>query len=74
LSQQAWPVSITNKQSEKEDDAPNRNLVANKTSADIKPNPTARAIASQMSWWESPEARVLYCVVKRREEKHRRYP
>ena len=52
----------TNQQSEKD---AHPKLVANLTSADIKPNPTARAIANQ-TWWELPEAHVLFCDVKRR--------
>ena len=35
-----------------------------KTSADIKPSAAATAVANQ-SWWESPEAHVLFCDVKR---------
>jgi hypothetical protein len=51
-------------QSEKENDGQKHALAANKTSADAKPNPTARATASQ-SWWESPEAHALFCDKKR---------
>jgi hypothetical protein len=52
------------KQSEKKDGGEKEVLAANKTSVDIKPNPAARAIASQ-SWWESPEAHALFSDVKR---------
>jgi hypothetical protein len=45
-------------------EAPTRVLVANKSSADIKPNSAAIAVANQ-SWWESPKAHVLFCDVKR---------
>jgi hypothetical protein len=51
-------------QSEKQNDGQKHALAANKTSADMKPNPTARTMASQ-SWWESPEAHALFCDKKR---------
>jgi hypothetical protein len=41
-------------------EAQNKVLVA----ADINPSSAATAIANQ-SWWESPEAHVLFCDVKR---------
>jgi hypothetical protein len=64
LRQQKCQFQLTDKQSEKEDDAQTKVLIANKTSSDIKPNPTAGAIASK-SWWKSPEAHTLFCNVKR---------
>jgi hypothetical protein len=51
-----------NKHSEKDAEP---KLVVNMILADIKPNPTARAIANQ-TWWELPKAYVLFCDVKRR--------